>query len=567
MGYLKGIAGTGILLAAWICANAATPPTQDQQTPDSMYYVKTDYGWTMSSTEPSGYYTFSSPLRLKMRISFSDLGDGGLQMQLHFYEVSYTDQSHNWTITDFSSPEKIRERFYEHCRKGANLKHFTELAAFEEEALGYLMAMSHGMTFVIYPSQDTATTFSKLRGEYQTLWTGIQPAGSGPASALEAYNSAVEKYKRAAGDYQKAAQERQYYQKAVKERQREYQRATQEYQRATTEYATLRTLQNYPRLGMMWTQQMRDLAMFARQPDYKTLTPCRASLSLYQTVQRLRGTGSAVGNQMQVPEVPAFSLNGLYRWLPMHQALFAHVDAATTGAKGVGGKVAKGGGTYNVQGLGGAVNAPGAWFLGTDKTYHTVEEALDKTSSGSVEYRRIKVESRLDGVDAFAILPDGKGIRATITVTAKTTLEATLFDPAASIYLDKLVAAERLEEQAVAAVERNNYDKAIALYQEHLRTYPGSPRARPIGERLAELAAMKAEQTRQRLAELAAMKAEQEQKRLKSLTQVAEFGLRNGRPDIARIWLTKIVSEFPETPAGIEAQERLSNLLPVSMSS
>jgi len=559
MGYLKGIAGTGILLAAWICANAATPPTQDQQTPDSMYYVKTDYGWTMSSTEPSGYYTFSSPLRLKMRISFSDLGDGGLQMQLHFYEVSYTDQSHNWTITDFSSPEKIRERFYEHCRKGANLKHFTELAAFEEEALGYLMAMSHGMTFVIYPSQDTATTFSKLRGEYQTLWTGIQPAGSGPASALEAYNSAVEKYKRAAGDYQKAAQERQYYQKAVKERQREYQRATQEYQRATT----LRTLQNNARLGMIWTQQMRDLAMFARQPDYKTLTPCRASLSLYQTVQRLRGTGSAVGNQMQVPEVPAFSLNGLYRWLPMHQALFAHVDAATTGAKGVGGKVAKGGGTYNVQGLGGAVNAPGAWFLGTDKTYHTVEEALDKTSSGSVEYRRIKVESRLDGVDAFAILPDGKGIRATITVTAKTTLEATLFDPAASTYLDKLAAADRLEEQAVAAAEQKNYDKAIALYQKHLRTFADSPRATQISQRLDELAAMKAERTRQRLAELAATKPKRDQKCVKNWTSLAELGLRIGRHDVAREWFTKIIREYPRTAWAAEAQQRLSALPPI----
>ena len=520
MGYLKGIAGTGVLLAAWICANAQTPSTQDQQTPDSLYYVETDYGWTMSSRERSGYYTFASPLRMSMRISFSDLGDGRMEMHLHFYEVSYTDQRHNWTITDFSNPEKIRQRLNVLYKKGANLKHFTELAAFEEETLGYLMALSHGMTFIIDPSEDTSTTFWKPRSQYQAFSTGIQTASSTQAAA-----------------------------RALQAKDR---RATEEYQRAPTQYATLRTLQNYPRLGMMWTQQMRDLAMFARQPAYKTLTPCRASLSLYQTVQGLRGTRSAADNQMQLPEVLAFSLCGLYRWLPMPEGLFARLDGPKEKLYG------------SVAGLGGgAVRQPGAWFLGTDKTYHTVEEALDETSSGQVKYRRIKVESRLDGVDAFAMLPDGRGIRGTITVTAKTTLEATLFDPAASTYLDKLAAADRLEEQAVAAAEQKNYDKAIALYQKHLRTFADSPRATQISQRLDELAAMKAERTRQRLAELAATKPKRDQKCVKNWTSLAELGLRIGRHDVAREWFTKIIREYPRTAWAADAQQRLSALPPI----
>ncbi|MHC4982700.1 MAG: tol-pal system YbgF family protein [Planctomycetota bacterium] len=491
MGYLKPIAGAGVLLAAWICTNAQTTPAQDQVSPDSMYYVSTDYGWTMSSRESSGYYMFNTPLRMRMRISFADLGDGRLQMHLHFYEVSYSDQRRNWTITDFSDPEIIRYRLYQHSHQAANLDHLTQLAAFEEEFLAYVMALSHGMTFIIDPSEDTSATFSNLRRQFQIVCTGIQTPGRG---------------------------------RPVKPRPPGF-----------PGHIVSCALGDRARLGMMWTQQLLDLAMFAQRPAYKTLTPCRGSLDFYRSVKTLGTNGSPAESRTRLPEVPAFSLCGLYRWLPVQKNFFAHLDATKKKVRG---------NLFVTTPHGPVVRAPGAWFVGTDRTYHTVEEALDNTSSGEVKYRRITVVTRMEEVDALGlgILINRGAIRGTITVTGETALEATLVDPTAATDLD------RIED----AVKKKDYDQALALCRAHLGAYPDAPQAR---------------QMRQQLDELAAMKAEQEEKRIRTWTKLAELGLCNGRPDVARVWLMKIIREYPQTTWAAKAQQRLSDLPPITIPS
>ncbi|MHC4983204.1 MAG: tol-pal system YbgF family protein [Planctomycetota bacterium] len=539
MGSLKRIAAAGVLLTAWICASGQTAGTPDQETPDSMYYVTTDYGWTMSSRESSGIYTLTTPLRLKMRISFYDLGDGRLKMQLHFHEVSYTDQRHKWTITDFSNPEEICKRFYAHWRKGPKLRHFTELAAFEEEALAYLMALSHGGTFTIDLSEDTVATFSNLSEQYKLLLVGNLEERK---TALHAkYNHAVETRNRAAQKYDPSSRQ---YKRAVEQ----LQRAQQEYNRACMMYGARGALLGIGgygvRLGTLWAQQIRHLAMFARRPAYKTLTPCNALLQVRRNVESRGSTDSPPENQT---EVPAFSLCGLYRWLPMHQNLFARLDAVTSTKDGY----------YHAVGFGLAGQKLGAWLLTADKMHHTVEETLDETLSGRVKYRCMKVESRLDWVDAFAFLPNGsrriphnKGIRGTIKVAATTTLEATLVD--SHISADRLFSAERLWGRIATRMKMKDHSAAVFLCETYLRLYPDTRLAGEI---------------KQRLGELAAIRAEQDRKYPEHWTKLAELGLSNGRPDVAQKYLKKIISRYPETTWAANARQRLSDLPQVSIES
>jgi hypothetical protein len=486
---------TGVVLAAWICANGQTAGTPDQETPDSMYYVTTDYGWTMTSRDSSGYYGFTSPLRLKVCISFSDF-DSRLQMHLHFSEVSYTDERRGWKITDFSNPGRIRALLYEHLKKGAELEHFTEIAAYEEEALGYMMALSHGMTFTINPSADTPQTYRSLLSQVSAQ---ARAAGYSSARAREAADR-------------------------------------NRVQTGLRNAAIVGACQQSPRLGMMWAHQIRHLAMFIQRPAYKTITSSDASSQPHQSRASRGGPLLAMESQTQVP---AFSLCGLYRWAPMHKSFFAPLD--------------QGRGIVS-RSWWAALKASGTWFIASGKTKHTVEEELDQNSSGAVEYRRIKIESRLDEVDAFALLPDreetppvrnvaGRGVRGTITVRATTTLEATLVEP--YISPARFIPAERLKERAATAAKMKDYARAVALCEAYLRHYGEMPGAEKITQRLAELSAAS---------------AEYDKKRMKSWTDLAELGLSNGRPDVAREFLKKIISRYPETSCAADARQRLNDL-------
>ncbi|MHC4982621.1 MAG: tetratricopeptide repeat protein [Planctomycetota bacterium] len=501
MGHLKRIAAAGVVLAAWICANGQTAGTPDQETPDSLYYVTTDYGWTMTSQETSEYeeapppQTFSSPLRLKVCISFSDLGSR-LQMHLHFSEVSYTDERRGWKITDFSDPGRIRALLSEHLKKGAELEHFTELAAYEEEALGYMMALSHGMTFMIDLSADTPQTYRSLLSQVSAQ---ARTAGYSSARAREAADR-----KRVRTGLRNAA--------------------------------IVGAWQQSPRLGMMWAHQIRHLAMFIQRPAYKTITPSDASSQSHQSRGSTRSPLLAMEGQTQVP---AFSLCGLYRWVPMDHGPFSRLRSLRERPR-----------VFVDRQTWAALKASGTWFIASGKTKHTVDEELDQTSSGAVEYRRIKIESRLNEVDAFTIFPSEKGIRGTLTVRATTTLEATLVDPYISPV--RLIPAERLKERIVTRMKIKDYPAAVALCEAYLRHYGEMPGAEKI---------------RQRLEELSAASAEYDKKRMKSWTDLAELGLSNGRPDVAREFLMKVISSYPETSYAAEARQRLNDLPQVSIQS
>ena len=384
-------------------------------------------------------------------------------MHLHFYQVSYSDPTRRWTITDFSNPEKIREQLLKHCQKGSKLRHFTDLAAFEEEALGYLMALSHRLTFTIDLSADTDPTLSRLQRQYNVLWTAR------PYNARNRVLPGV--------------------------------------------------LQQNSRLAMLWAHQLRQLALFAQRPAYN------------QFVERWSSRESPATHQTRVP---AFSLSGLSRWLPTRGILPPLQSPATAASPFVPGPVAD-------------AQTHGAWFLAADKTNHHVEETLRKTSSGRVDYRRTKIISRLAGVDAFAVLPTRQGMRGTISVTGTTTLQAILIDPAV---LAK--ARTRLEERAAAGLEKREYVQAVSLYEEYLRTYPDAPRAEPMQQRLGKL--------RLDPAVRAAIEAEKARNRFTVCTKLAECALRNDQPEVARMWLTKIIRQYPETTWAAEAQQRLSEI-------
>ena len=640
MGCLRTSAAITILLAGWTCAYGQATPVQVRETPDSVYDVKASYGWTMSSRESSGYYTFYSPLRLDVRIFFTDVGDGRLQMHLRFSEVSYTDQNHSWTIRDFSDPQQIRKQFAGHFEKVSGLEHLTELAAFEEEALGYLLALSHGLTVAIDPVEDSTITFAELYGRYSTVLTGAEPATATSAApdltalvrdmeakagpAIEACKQRLLTYEQLKGRYERvrrsyaalktkqgeaadeqrnlAALECERAAAELKRAAEEYAQATRDYDQAARQYDSAlwsriraagqrsapagRDPSMVPlhiRLGMLWTQQIRQLAMFTQRP-YDAPLPSTKSLAshpweMYRCLERWCEPGS--GAEPDARAV-AFSLGGLYRWEPMPKDFFTWMDASRQ-------RQLKTGRDTRLSRLrrGQYLVGLGAWFVAAGNTDHKVDETLEKTTWGSVKYRRVNVVSRLNGVNAMAILPRAKGVRGTIWVDAETTLEAKFVYP---------LAAE-LDDRVAAAMRKNDYEQAIALYAEHLRTCPVTPQTERIWRQLDKLravyAAVKAEEARKRAEEKARIAAEdarrqaedarkcaeQETRRraeeglelaedarecFRRCTLLADNGLRNNRPDLARAWLTKVIRDYPETTWAQKARQRISEIQPVT---